>query len=108
MQYEGWRVGENIRRLREDKKLSMADFCEQICKSESHMRMVELGHRKISLDMLYELMEFFETDADHILGVYAKTDEQSVDAMLEKLPVNQRNYIVNVVTQMIEGLSAVA
>lgn len=40
MQYEGWRVGENIRQLREDKKLSMADFCEQIGKSESHMRMV--------------------------------------------------------------------
>lgn len=108
MQYQGWKVGENIRKLREEHNLSMADFCEKFGKSESHMRMVELGHRKISLDMLLDLTDFFGTDSDHILGIDAKTDEQSVDAMLEKLPVNQRKYIVNVVTQMIEGLSAVA
>lgn len=108
MQYEGWRVGENIRQLREDKKLSMADFCEQIGKSESHMRMVELGHRKISLDMLYELMEFFGTDADHILGVYAEADNLSVDAMLQNLPVEQRRYIVSIVSHMVAGISVVA
>ena len=109
MQYEGWKVGENIRQLRKGKNLSMSDFCEQFGKSESHMRMVELGHRKISLDMLYELMAFFDTDADHILGVYAKTDSsESVDAMLWELPDEQREYIKGVVSFMISELAKVA
>lgn len=108
MQYQGWKVGENIRRLREEHNLSMADFCEKFGKSESHMRMVELGHRKISLDMLLDLAAFFDTDADHILGIYAKTDNESVDAMLRDLPAEQRAYIVEIVGHMIAGISAVA
>ena len=47
-----------------------------------------------------------KTVAFHNLG--CKVNSYEMDAMLQKLPVNQRNYIVNVVTQMIEGLSAVA
>lgn len=108
MQYEGWKVGDNIRDLRKERKLSMTDFCEQFGKSESHMRMVELGHRKISLDMLFSLMEFFDTDANTILGVNAKTDDSSVDAMLRVLPVHQRNYIKGVVSYMIANMTQAA
>lgn len=108
MQYEGWKVGENIRQLRKDKNLSMTEFCEKLGKSENHMRMIELGHRKISLDMLYDLMEFFDTDTDHILGVNVKTDAESIDAMLRELPAEQKEYIKGVVGYMISGLVQVA
>lgn len=108
MQYEGWKVGDNIRQLRESMDMSMADFCEKFGKSQSHMRMVELGHRKISLDMLYDLMEFFDTDADNILGVSAKAESNSVDALLQKLPVHQRDYIKGVVVYMITNMEPVA
>lgn len=108
MKYEGWKVGENIHQLRENMNMSMADFCEQLGKSQSHMRMVELGHRKISLDMLYDLMEFFDTDADNILGISAKADDSSVDALLRNLPVHQREYIKGVVLYMISNMTQVA
>lgn len=39
MQYEGWKVGENIRRLRKDKALSIAELSELVNKSVSHMNM---------------------------------------------------------------------
>ena len=108
MKYEGWKVGENIRQLRENMNMSMADFCEQLGKSQSHMRMVELGHRKISQALRYDLMEFFDTDADNNLGISAKADDSSVDALLRNLPVHQREYIKGVDIYMISNMTQVA
>lgn len=108
MRYEGVKVGMNIRQLRTNKGLSIAKLSEKVNRSVSHMNMVELGHRKISLDMLYELMEAFETDANSILGVSFDNKAVSVDSMLLGLSKEQRDYIVGTVSFMIQNLAKVA
>jgi len=106
MKYEGLAVGMKIRQLRKDKGMSIAELSEQADKSVSHMNMVELGHHKLSLDMLYDLMSVFNVDPNSILDI---TKEQqsvvSVDSLLIGLTPGQQEYIAGVVSYMVKKLS---
>ena len=109
MKYEGLQVGMKIRKLRKDKGLSIAELSEQVDKSVSHMNMVELGHHKISLDTLYNLMNVFNVDANSILDITEdKQSVVSVDSMLVGLTKGQQEYIAGVVSYMIQNMKQVA
>ena len=109
MKYEGLQVGMKIRQLRKDKGLSIAELSEKVDKSVSHMNMVELGHHKLSLDMLYDLMNVFNVDANSILDITeSKKNVVSVDSMLVGLTRGQQEYIAGVVGYMIQNTRQVA
>ena len=107
--YDGLLVGQNIRNLRLKKGLSIGELSDDVGKSESHMKQVELGSRKISLDLLLSLMTVLETGANDILA-YDKeeTKRVSIDSQLKSLPEKQRNYLTNIFQSMIEEYPVVA
>lgn len=107
--YDGLLVGQNIRNLRIKKGLSIGELSDDVGKSESHMKQVELGSRKISLDLLLSLMTVLETGANDILA-YDKeeTKQVSIDSQLKSLPEKQRNYLTNIFQSMIEEYPVVA
>ena len=109
--YDGLLVGQNIRDLRIKKGLSIGELSDNVGKSESHMKQVELGSRKISLDLLLSLMTVLETGANDILECnYNKeeTEQVSIDSQLKSLPEKQRNYLTNIFQSMIAEYPVVA
>ena len=47
-QYDGLVVGQRIRNLRVEAGYELGEFSDELGKSESHIKQVELGSRKIS------------------------------------------------------------
>ena len=103
MKYESFRIGNTIRFLREQKCLSREEMSYRLNRSVSHVVQVELGKRKISLDMLYGLMEVLGVDANAILLITEPKKEStiSIDAELAMLPVEDRKYLESVFQYMI-------
>lgn len=105
MQYDSVMAGQSVRDLREAKGWTIEKLAEEVDKSESHIHQLELGHRNMSLELLFALMGTFGTDANTILGVKDKecsTEEISIDAMLERLPKEQQEYLKRQFIRMIE------
>lgn len=114
MRYEGWKVGRAIRKLRQAHDMTLEQMSEAVDKSTSHINQIELGSRKMSVDLLYELMSLFEVDVNSILGIEDKKypgvitgagmdNEVSVDKVLDELQPELRQYFKFVFIQMIRN-----
>ena len=90
-QYDGLVVGQRIRNLRVEAGYELGEFSDELGKSESHIKQVELGSRKISLDLLISLMEVLHVDANSILG-------ESSDRLMPNCR-NCRNHRDNILRQ---------
>lgn len=105
MKYDGFTSGQAVRDLREAKGWTIEKLAEEVDKSESHIHQLELGSRKMSIELLFALMGTFGTDANTILGVKGNecsTEGISIDTMLEQLPETQREYLKRQFIRMIE------
>lgn len=109
-QYNGLEIGQTIRKLRMERGIGMGEFSDELGKSESHMKQVELGSRKMSLDLLYSLMRVLNVDANRILGICPKENsgEVSIDEKLKELPQSQREYLTGIFVKMIADYPAAA
>lgn len=67
MKYDAFVVGENIRALRKKRGITLEHLSEKLEKSVTHLNLIELGNRKVSMGMLFQLMELFDVDANDIL-----------------------------------------
>lgn len=65
-------IGNKLRELREEKKVTQLQVVEALDISYTHYAKIEEGIRGMSLQMLFKLMEYFETDANTILGITIK------------------------------------
>ncbi len=63
MVYDGLAVGQNVRIMREQNHWTIEQLSEAVDKSASHIVQMELGSRKMSLDLLFSLMTVFNVDA---------------------------------------------
>lgn len=108
-QYDGLAVGQRVRDLRIQAGYGLGEFSDELGRSESHIKQVELGSRKISLDLLIALMEVLHVDANHILGVESdNVENNSIDARLRELPESQRQYFTTVFLTMLANYPAAA
>lgn len=63
-------IGDNLRDLRENKmKMTQMQVVTKLDISYNHYAKIEQGTRGMSLEMLYKLMNLFDTDANTILGI---------------------------------------
>ncbi len=107
MEYNGIKAGQQIRKLRNNKHLSILEMSGRINTSASHLNQIELGSRKMSIDMLYKLMDELDADANTLLGVSTKADLHggvSIDTELRKLPTDKQKYLIAIFRQMIAGI----
>lgn len=107
MQYESLRVGQAIRDLREKKKMSLEEMSYQLNRSVSHVGQIELGKRRLGMDMLYSLMDILEVDANAILLIAEPKEKLcfSIDAELAKLPETDGQYLSSVFLYMIDQMN---
>lgn len=106
MKYDAFVVGENIRALRKKRGITLEQLSEKLEKSVTHLNLIELGNRKVSMGMLFQLMELFDVDANDILGIPVKNDKNfsSVDWELAQLPEEYGLYLKNAFMEMIHSL----
>lgn len=105
MVYDGLTVGQNVRIMREQNHWTIEQLSEAVDKSVSHIVQMELGSRKMSLDLLFSLMTVFNVDANSILGV-SNNEELSIDKALNKLNEPQKQYLTNIFMDMIKKIPA--
>lgn len=65
-----------IRNLREDADLSQAQLAKQFNISQRAYSHYESGDRKIPLDLLIELADFYNCSTDYLLG---RTDKKEIN-----------------------------
>ena len=90
MEYKGLEVGNIIKSLR-------------IKKNVSHVYQLEEGSNKMSIDLLYRLMDALDTDANTILGIKEK-DEESVDERLKELNPKIKETLTELFLKTIDGV----
>lgn len=107
MQYEGWKVGPRIQKLRKNKNMTAEDLGIALKVSTSHISQIEQGCRKMSVDLLYRLMEVLGVDANTLLAVPDSSsfgEDVSIDGELLELPIEQQVYLKGIFLHMIRRL----
>jgi len=109
MKYEKWKIGQSIRNLRMKHNLSIEDISKKLGVSPSHLTQIELGYRNVGIELLYKMMEVFETDANTVLDItdkYENHENISIDALLEQLPKDKKLYFQKAFLYMLCRLPA--
>ena len=97
MEYKGLAVGNTIKSLRIKKNVSVAKI------SQSHVYQLEEGSNKMSIDLLYRLMDALDTDANTILGI-KENNENSVDERLKELSPKMKENLTELFLKTIDGV----
>ena len=109
LDYDGLQVGQVIKDLRMEKGMTLEDLSEEVGKSESHLKQVEGGSRRMSLELLFSLVDVLDADANCILCIPSyKEKETSIDEQLAAMPSEQRAYLTGVFENMIQSYPVVA
>ena len=90
MEYKGLEVGNIIKSLRIKKNVSV----------------LEEGSNKMSIDLLYRLIDALDTDANTILGIKEK-DEESVDERLKELSPKMKETLTELFLKTIDGVEKI-
>lgn len=112
MEYDGILIGQAVRSIRTERGLTIEELSDRVDKSVSHIHQLELGSRKMSVDLLLALVSVLNTDANRILRiektgeVYGREQESntrvSIDEELNKLSEKQRDYLREIFLKMIQ------
>ena len=103
MEYKGLEVGNTIKSLRIKKNVSVFELAYRAKISQSHVYQLEEGSNKMSIDLLYRLMDALDTDANTILGIKEK-DEVSVDERLKELSPKMKETLTELFLRTIDGV----
>ena len=104
MEYKGLEVGNIIKSLRIKKNVSVFELAYRAKISQSHVYQLEEGSNKMSIDLLYRLMDAL--DANTILGIKEK-DEESVDERLKELNPKMKETLTELFLRTIDGMEKI-
>lgn len=116
MKYNKYIVSENIKNLRAEKGITAFELSEALDCSISHISQIEQGKRKMSVELLCEMAEYFETDTDSILGRSDKEQSdngeigfsrdvgnlESISGAIEMLSPKLREYVINNIQHLVD------
>ena len=93
------KVGERIRKIREELNMSREKFSEMIDISDVFLGQFERGERSLSVKTLIKIVNYTGFSSDFILfGVEDSNDIISkINRILRKCPDNVLNYIYNLI-----------
>lgn len=85
-------IAKKIRTLRENKNITQRELADKLNKSESAVRMWELGKSEPDIDTIKKLAEFFQISSDELIGNSIKYDnalsfEMPIYRVLKKIPI---------------------
>ena len=99
-----YEIGQRIRRIRKEHKLSQEELAEKVGISTTHMSHIETGNTKLSLPVFVNIAEVLEVQTDSLL--YDKlrdnisTVMNDVSAVLEECDTTQACIISDMVKNM--------
>ncbi|ASJ22202.1 helix-turn-helix domain-containing protein [Brachyspira hampsonii] len=99
-------LGQNIRELRKNKKMTIDELAEQSSLSGKYLQGVEVGNRNISIKNLNKICKALETSPDILLNIkiyYLKSSEEKIFAISEKLKKFEKNkldFIGDIIDQL--------
>lgn len=99
--YDAVSIGENIIRLRQQKLMTREELSFNVDRSVSHMAQIERGARKMSVDLLIELMNVLEVDANEILGIKSDNNKETIDKLLREMDAPKQSYFTTIFSQML-------
>lgn len=99
--YDSVSIGENITRLRQQKLMTREELSFSVDRSVSHMAQIERGARKMSVDLLVELMNVLEVDANEILGIKSDNSKETIDELLHEMDAPKQKYFSTIFSQML-------
>jgi len=68
--FDPYVIGNNIRDLREKRKMTQMKAAEEMDMSLCHYARIEEGSKGMSNQMLFRFINFYKTDANMILGTH--------------------------------------
>lgn len=106
MEYIGWKIGQQLRNLRKNSGMTLEELSAKVDKSTSHINQIELGSRKMTMDLLFSVMKVLEVDANTVLAIPQKEvkEQVSIDAMLTELPQDAREDLIDTFKFMIKKM----
>ena len=95
MELNNYEIGRAVRKLREEKGLSIYDLSIELDMSMSALYQLEEGFRNISYRTIDKLMKYYDADPNSILGIYEKDNLNytSVDRKLNQFTDDTRKYL---------------
>ncbi|MCI6163903.1 MAG: helix-turn-helix domain-containing protein [Lachnospira sp.] len=109
MVYDSFEVGLALREQRIKQGLTIEELAFEVNRSKYHMNLIELGTRKMGMDLLFELVTVLHTDANSILGISSlksNNNDISIDERLRKLDKNKCQYFTRVFMHMLDNIPA--
>ena len=101
MEYNSFEVGQAIRAQR-----IKCHKTFEVNRSKYHMNLIELGTRKMGMELLFELITVLHTDANSVLGIPAEngnTLNVSIDNRLKQLNPEQQKYYTKMFMYMLDN-----
>tara|TARA_Y100001970_G_C14014806_1_gene740356 strand:- start:548 stop:937 length:390 start_codon:yes stop_codon:yes gene_type:complete len=75
------RLGETIKALRDDKRLSMRGLAKAVDVSPMHISNIEKGFTKGSSELIAKIARVLETDVDSLLHIADRVDPEVVEVI---------------------------
>ena len=101
-EYDGCIVGPVLRKLRNDRKMTVDNVSEVTGLSTSTIKQLEQGGRNLSMKSLYILMNAYQVDANTMLALDPKVSEHPIDDFLNKLSQKKKEYFTKSFLYMLE------
>lgn len=101
-EYDGCIVGPVLRKLRNDRKMTVDYVSEVTGLSTSTINQLEQGGRNLSMKSLYILMNAYQVDANTMLALDPKVSEHPIDDFLNKLSQEKKEYFTKSFLYMLE------
>ena len=107
MEYMGLKIGLELRNLRKEHGMTLEELSEKVNMSTSHINQIELGSRKMTMELLFKVMTLFDVDANTVLEISKKDNKNqlSIDAMLMEFPQDIRVDLIDSFQYTINKLS---
>lgn len=86
-------IGQRIRSLRKEKRLSQEELANKLNVNTDHLGRLETGNRGMSIDLLAEISKYFVVSTDYILfGQKQNSDEikEVISSMISRLKEIER------------------
>lgn len=71
------RFSVRLRKLREEKKLTLEELSEELCISKSLLWDLEQGRRRVHGELLLKIALYFKVSTDYLLGLSDKQSEKN-------------------------------
>lgn len=98
--YNPNKVGERIKELRKKCRLTQEKLAEELNISPVSMCRIEKGSKGASIDLLVEIVNYFNTSMDYL--IFGK-ELSELEILLDGLPEEKRKRVINIMYSVIEN-----